>query len=100
MPIPNYNRIRSARLTWRKAYPDILGGQLVPVSTILAKVVGIRENWHKFLAVWEMAYQINVKIHPSFWRDPAARSGKWEAKRPLNSSTLPASAGILGATSR
>jgi phospholipid N-methyltransferase len=28
-------------------------GQIVPVSTILAKVVGIRENWHTFLAVLE-----------------------------------------------
>ena len=64
------------KFTLKKAYPNILGDQLVPVSTILAQVVGIRENWHTFLAVWEMADQINVKIYPSFWKDPAACSGK------------------------
>ena len=72
----------------------------MPVSTILAQVVGIRENWHRFLAVWEMADQINVKIYPSFWRDPAVRLEKWVSEMSVNSSTLRASAHIRGATYR
>jgi hypothetical protein len=51
MTKPSYTGNRMVKFTLKKAYPNILGDQLVPVSTILAQVVGIRENWHTFLAV-------------------------------------------------
>jgi hypothetical protein len=58
-------RKSQGKITLRKLYPDFLGSQIVPVSTILALFVGIRENWHRFLAVLKKADGVNGKFNPT-----------------------------------